>query len=216
MHRAIQHYQLNSNSKLLRRLNVKNEKRIVANLAKRHQAKHLVELLLKRDHYTNKINELLNSAGEETDPKLIEDEYEAEYYLTRRFSRMSESMGQVKALISKHMEFQDEMAREHEKILQQYKSKQPAANGLAKLKAMNAVGEASRQAAKSAALNQLYERVSRNQQKLAQESDAMLRQMGVPFFCLETTIAIDENQLKRGKEQALDTLYKLVEAEPRA
>lgn len=212
VHRAINNYQLTSTSKLLKRLNHNNEARIIANLTRKHQSKHLMELILKRDYYTNKINELLNSAGEQTDPTLIEDDFEADYYLAKRFLKVPENVAQVKAIIAKHKQFQDDMAKEHEKILEEYKTKVPHINGLAKLKAMNASNEASRQHAKTLALSQLYQKVASRQRELSRESEAMLRELKVPFFCLDESLSMDADVVSRNKEYVIQSLYKLVQS----
>lgn len=210
VHRAVLHYQLTSSSKLLRRLNVKNERRIVSNLTKRKQEKQLIDLLHKRDYYNNKINELLNHAAEETDPKLIDDEDEAEFYLARRFLKDKEKLHQTKTIILNHNAFQEESSREYEKIVNEFQLKQPAANGLSKLRAMNNASEKSWLVAKEKALKEFYERIYEKQKRLASESESMLRQLGVPFFCFDNDLQIEEEQLKQSKERILATLYKLV------
>lgn len=210
VHRAVSHYQLTSSSKLLKRLNVKNERRIVGNLTKRKQEKQLIELLHKRDYYNNKINELLNHAAEETDPKLIDDEDEAEFYLSKRFLKDKEKLHQVKTIILNHIAFHEESTREHEKIVKDFQQKQPAANGLSKLKAMNNASEKSWLVAKEKALKEFYERIYEKQKRLASASEFMLRQLGVPFFCLDNDLEIEKEQLKQSKEHILATLHKLV------
>lgn len=212
VHRAIKNYQLTSNSKLLKRLNHKNASVIISNLQRKHQEKHLLELIHKRDYYNNKLNELLNSAGEQSDPKLIEDDFEAEYYLARRFSKDPDNVNQVKAIIAKHKQFQQDMAKEHEHILSEFNAKQSKTNGLAKLKAMNASQEASRLQAKEVALRNLYLKAANRQSELARESEAMLRELKVPFFCMDESISIDDVQHSKNKAHMIDSLYKLCES----
>lgn len=211
VHRAIQNYQLTSNSKQLKRLNHKNEARIVANLKRKHQDRHLIELIQKRDHYNNKINELLNNAAEQSDPSLIEDDYEADYYLAKRFIRVPENVDQVRAIIEKHKVFQDDASQEYQQIMGKYEHKPHAANGLAKLKAKNASDQANRQDAKDKALSSLYEKVAYKQRALAQESEAMLRQLQVPIFCMQNGVCSDEDKIQRNKEHVIETLSKLVQ-----
>lgn len=211
VHRTIHNYQLTSQSKLLKRLTPRNETRIVANLNKRHQERHLIELIQKRDYYNNKIHELLNGAGEQLDPTLIEDDYEAEYYLAKRFVKVPENVDQVRAIIAKHIQFQDEMANEHAMILREYDLKAPTMNGLAKLKAANASNEAKREKTRNMAIEALVQKVSDRQRELSIESQAMLRQLRVPFFCIDETISMDADKVLKNKENVVNLLYKLVE-----
>lgn len=211
VHRTIHNYQLTSQSKLLKRLTPKNGARIVANLNKRHQSRQLMELIQKRDYYNNKIYELLNGAGEQPDPTLIEDDYEAEYYLVNRFFKDPEKVDQVRAIIAKHNHFQDEMAEEHAKILREYELKAPTMNGLAKLKAANAASEAKRESSRNMALRALVQNVANRQRELSRESEAMLRELRVPFFCLDENISMDADKVLKNKEHILNSLYKLVQ-----
>ncbi|SGZ54310.1 CIC11C00000001021 [Sungouiella intermedia] len=213
VHRTINNYQLTSQSKLLKRLNQKNEARIVANLHKRHQDRHLMELIQKRDYYTNKIHELLNGAGEQPNPALIVDDYEADYYLAKRFVKVPENVDQVRAIIAKHKQFQDEMAEEHTRILREYELKGLKLNGLAKLKAHNASSEAKRENGRNLALDGLYQRIATRQRKLSEESEAMLRELKVPFFCIDESISMDVESLLKNKKYVLNTLYKLVQSQ---
>ncbi|EEQ38017.1 hypothetical protein EJF18_20925 [Clavispora lusitaniae] len=205
VHHTIQNYQLTSKSKSYRRLTPKNEKKIAETIVSNNQAKQLMELINKRDYYTKRIYELLNSAGEETDPRLIDDLSEAEHYLERRFTRQVEKMDQVKALIEKHLRFQKEKTAEHKAILEKYADKGQSYQGLSKLKKLNSNAERDRSVAKEKELASFYKEVMQMQKRYAAESQAMLCELQVPFFAGGNKTDVAK------QEHVLQVLYKLAD-----
>lgn len=208
MHHTISNYQVTSRSKQFRRLTPKNEHRISKNIVDKNQTKHLLELINKRDYYANKIHELLNNAGEQLDPSLIDDDAEAEYYLAKRFMRVPEKADQVRSIIDKHKRFQEEMARQHEQLVKKH-GEMSKTKGLAKLGALNADLDKSKKSATQRDLKNLYEKISDEQKRYSAESDAMLRLLGVPFFALKGDMYGSE-ELTKHKEYVLRVLQKLL------
>lgn len=204
VHHTINNYQLTSKSKQFRRLTPKNEDRISQNIIHKNQKKQLLDLIHKRDYYANKIHELLNNAGEVSDPKLIDDDTEAELYLIR-FMKVPENVEQIKSLVEKHKRFQEEMTRQKETIMK--KHTKSATSGLAKLASVTSDIETSRREAMERELAQLHEQIYREQLKYSSESESVLRLLGVPFFVLDKEVY----GMVEHKQRMLSMLQKLVE-----
>lgn len=203
VHNTISNYQLTSRSKRYRRLKPKNERAIVDGLVKKDRAKLFMELIHKRDYYTNKIHEMLNSAGEQLDPSLIDDDADAEHYIAKVFMSSPEKVEQVRSLIGKHIQSQHEWAAQLEGIEKKHEQKSPKYKGLLKFAGMNTESETKRVQQKERELHELYQQVARQQQELAREATGMLRVLEVPFF-------VGPEPAQEHREHVLDVLYKLV------
>lgn len=206
VHNTIANYQLTSKSKLFHRLKPKHEKRIVDDLVKNDKAKQLLELIHKRDYYNKKIYELLNTAAEELDPKLIVDETDAEEYLKKIFMQLPEKVQQVESLIKKHTEFQVGAKERYEIIQKKHLADSPKYKGLSKFASMNANSQLKKMQALNSEMRALTSEVSSRQKVLAKESEAMLRILEVPFFTLESELA----DLERKKVFVLGVLSRLI------
>lgn len=200
VHQTIENYQLTSKSKRFRWLTPKHEKKIVETIEKNHQSKQLMELINKRDYYSKKIYEMLDSAGEELDPLRIDELAEAEHHLERRFMRQVEKADQVRSLIEKHTRFYQENERRQNEIMVKYASSQ-SYPGLSKLKTLNSHAERDRELAKTRELSELHREMMQQQKAYAAESAAMLKQLQVPFFT--------GKEDKHNQEHVLQLLYKL-------
>ncbi|KAM9922532.1 hypothetical protein OXX59_005762 [Metschnikowia pulcherrima] len=203
---AISNYQLTSKSKSLRRLSPANSDKIATALIDKKQDRQLMEYIKKRDYYTKKINELLNDCGEETNPRLIQDEAEAEHFIRKRLLRDHAKVQQIKRLIEKHASFQRKAAHEQEQIIRRHQGNR-SISGLKKLGSMNAATEQKQKAARDTELHEFYGRLLRQQKSFSDESEHMLRQLDVPFFC---SIVEDAPEAQTHKSFVLDLLLKIL------
>lgn len=207
VHQTIHNYQLTSKSKLFKRLTLNNETRISKKIVLTKQEEKLLKLISQRDHYSKKIFELLNKAGEPTDPRAITTEEDAEYYLKNIFPKYTEGVQQVRSISEKHEQFQTRIAEQRRDILKKHEKKKTGTSSLAKLEALNAVDEAKRLQALEKELHEFFEEIRREQKGLSRESERMLGSLGIPFFVLA---AKNQEDLLKKKEFALRVLKDVV------
>lgn len=204
VHHVISNYQLTSKSRLLHRLRDANVDRISKVILERKHDKHLFELLKKRDYYTKKIHELLSDSGEQSDPRLIIDEAEAEHYIRSQLLKDSKRRHEIKALIRKHKNFQESAANEQSQLFHRFRGKKSPINGLKKLGSVNVANEAKADAEKKSEMTKFYTKLLQKQNDFCLESEALLRNLDVPFFNLVT----DNNHITQGnKAFVLNFLY---------
>lgn len=189
---AIQTYQQTSRLKLHRRLLPENTKVISDAVVQNGEAELLISLMKKRDHYTARIHELLNNAGEQTDPGLIDDRAEAEHYITKRVLKDSHKVASIRALIEKHARFQDQYKEELLRVEQVSQPKKQVLKGLAKLSAMKDLLAAKEVLRRESALQELYQKAAATQRALGEESVRTLRTLGVPFFAATGEVPEDD------------------------
>lgn len=189
---AIQIYQKTSRLKLYRRLFPENCKAIAQAVVENGDAEHLVSLMKKRDHYTAKIHELLNNSGAPDDPGLINSRSDAEHYIIRRVLKDEHKVASIRALIEKHLRFQEQWGYELRRIDQGSQNKRSALKGLAKLGAMADMLAAKDLARQETMFNELYEKVAKTQQELCDESLRTLRDLGIPFFAAIGDVSEDD------------------------
>lgn len=190
VHNAIREYELVSRLKLRRRLCAKNESRIAKLVQETGHHKQLLEIAQKREYYTNKLLDLLEAAGAETDAQAIDNRDDAEWFIRRRFARTPEA-AQVKVMIKKHERFQESAAEQHKQILLRY--------GLAKFAAD-----------KDRALAAFFAEQAAMQRKYAEESVDLLRQAKVPFFCEMSSSGDREAALLEDQVFVLDLLQRVL------
>lgn len=185
---TISNYQATSKLKLFRRLRPQNSKKITNSIIKDGNADHLMDLIKKRDYYTGKIHELLNSAGEESDPKLIASRSEAEHYICKRILKDRHKVASIRSLMEKHKRFQEGYRVEQEQIMKKNSDDSSSYTGLEKLGAMKAQLKAKKQLANDTELREMYLRAAVKQRELSLESSRTLKSLGVPFFVNESKV----------------------------
>lgn len=183
VHHQIKCYELTSKSKSLFRLKSKNESRICKSISDRRQDKIILELILKRNRLDRKINEMLNEAAEQKDPSKIIDLDEAKSFINRYLLRQKEKSEQISSLIDKHKRFQRDAVQQKNVILGDHEKLSPKKiSGLTKLSQLNATEKSRLDEELKKRLQSHYEMIADRQRQLSQESDAMLLELGVPFF----------------------------------
>lgn len=212
IHHQIKHYEISSKSKSLFRLKKKNEERIVQAISQKKQEKSLLELILKRDRLDRKINELLNKVAEQTSPSEITDFDEAKSYLERYLLKEHEKSDQILSLIEKHRRFQISATDRRDKIIEEYRpSSLKKLLGLSKLDQMNKLENSRKETDFQQKLQSHYETVADSQRKLSVESEAMLRQLGVPFFAIEKErLQMESIEIKTLKSRILKHLMEVL------
>ncbi|PVH16135.1 uncharacterized protein CXQ87_003999 [Candidozyma duobushaemuli] len=145
------------------------------------QDKTILELISKRNRLDRKINEMLNEAAEQTDPRKIIDLDEAKSFVNRYLLRQKEKSQQISSLIDKHKRFQQDAAQQKKVILEDHEKLSPKKiSGLTKLSQLNSSEKSRLDEELKKRLQSHYEMVADRQRQLSQESDAMLHELGVP------------------------------------
>lgn len=212
VHHQIKQYEISSKSKSLFRLKKKNEDRIIRAILKKRKEKPILELILKRDRLDRKINELLNEVAEQTSPSEITDFDEAKSYLEHYLLKEHEKSDQILSLIEKHRRFQISATDRRDKIIEEYRpSSTKRFLGLSKLDQMEKQENSRKEGDFQQKLKSHYETVADSQRKLSVESEAMLRQLGVPFFAIEEDkVQMDSTEMKNLKSRILKHLMNML------
>lgn len=192
VHRTVRNYQLTSRSKKFWRLRPHNETKIAHAIRKKGQQDELALLAQKQSYYTDKLHDLLNRAAEERDPRLIQDQQEADWFIRKHVVSDPQKLKLVEFQVWKQQQFHAEFGRE-------LSAAEPPNLGLVKLRAVNLDAEKRRQTASQ----ELYLKYAQQQRLLAKECEDQLRDLEVPFF---TGPALSED-----KQFVLDLLFKWVE-----
>lgn len=126
---------------------------------------------------------MLNEAAEQKDPSKIIDLDEAKSFINRYLLRQKEKSEQISSLIDKHKRFQRDAVQQKNVILGDHEKLSPKKiSGLTKLSQLNATEKSRLDEELKKRLQSHYEMIADRQRQLSQESDAMLLELGVPFF----------------------------------
>ncbi|QWU89192.1 hypothetical protein CA3LBN_003515 [Candidozyma haemuli] len=176
----------------------------------RKQDKTILELISKRNRLDRKINEMLNEAAEQTDPRKIIDLDEAKSFVNRYLLRQKEKSQQISSLIDKHKRFQQDAAQQKKVILEDHEKLSPKKiSGLTKLSQLNSSEKSRLDEELKKRLQSHYEMVADRQRQLSQESDAMLHELGVPFFVENSQFDhLNHNEVTMLKTKILKHLMK--------
>ncbi|PSK39242.1 hypothetical protein C7M61_001845 [Candidozyma pseudohaemuli] len=165
---------------------------------------------VRQNRLDRKINEMLHEAAEQTDPSKITDIDEAKSFVNRFLLRQKEKSEQISSLIDKHKRFQQDAAQQKQVILGDHEKLLPKKiSGLSKLSLLNSLEKSRLDEELKKRLQSHYEMIADRQRQLSQESDAMLHELGVPFFVESSQFDhLNDNEVTMLKAKILKHLMK--------